>query len=353
MRKFMTWLLILTKRQLKNPLLTALLVLVPLFAFIMNKIPSDNDSVDYEAGIYVDGQDELSLHLADELISKEGSITFTMYDDLDSLNRAVKNSSIICGYVLPDDLTQRTCDADCNDSILVIRQPAQTIQPAINELVYAELIKLQGVYIITDYVNQTGLFASTDSSVIDQLLDNYDYYTGSSETFHIDFKTYSSQGIADNNTPDSAVAFPVRGITSILIFLSALFGSVLWRRDNEQHIFDTLDKKYRIISRLLYTLIPSILFSISAAITLIWSGTYTLWYLEAAGLLVLTAASLVFCTVLTSITRNSRVLTACIPALLLGCLIFCPVFINVGQYMPAAKFIEKIFVPYYYLRIFM
>ena len=88
-------------------------------------------------------------------------------------------------------------------------------------------------------------------------------------------------------------------------------------------------------------------------ISLVISGNSSGIWIELAAMLMLIALSSIFAAVFSLIVRHSRIFTVCIPMLLLGSLIFCPVFINAGSYIPAARFAEKLFVPYYYLELFM
>ena len=122
--------------------------------------------------------------------------------------------------------------------------------------------------------------------------------------------------------------------------------------DREKGIFETISIKYRILCQIVYVLIPTLLFAVSALLTICFSGIWTGVARELIGILILVLLTLVFSQLLIVITKKSSVCIACIPGLLIGCLIFCPVFIQVSNYVPVAEFIEKLFVPYYYLKLF-
>lgn len=352
MKKIFTWLFLLTKRTIKNPLLIILLVLMPFLAFAVNLLPSFHTNVSYEAGIYLDGEDEFSKQLCNALTESDGIFTFVEYDDLDRMYDDVKLNKINCGYIFPDDLIQRSELSQYNDCILAICQPGQTMQPAVNEFVYAELIKLQNYGIITNYVTSAGLFSSTDTDALEELIEYYEHYTKSDETFHILLKTYGTAGLSDKEYNTESISFPIRGILAIMVFLAGMFGSVTYMIDREKGIFQTLNNKYKMLCRILYAAIPAILFSISALITLKFSGIFISFAKEIPAMLLLIAITIVFCQFMIFITRKSGIYIAAIPGILIGCLIFCPVFIQASKYIPAASFIEKLFVPFYYLNLF-
>ncbi len=354
MKKLATWIYILTKRQLKNPLLLVLLLIVPLAAWGISFIPDMKNTLTYSVGLYSEGDDELADKLIASLENHNNSdIEFFKYDSLDKAYKDVKNKTLTCTYVFPSDLTQKLSGSDYKHSIKVVRQPGNDIQTSINEIVYSDLIRLEGYNIISDYLVSEGLLDLSDEASVKELFDYYDYYTASSETFHIDFETYGKSGLSTAVETGTSISFPLRGILSVLVFLSGLFGSVIWLKDNEKGIFATLSLNYKILCRILYIVIPTMLFALSMLVTIAVSNNFVSVKREIPAMLLLILLITVFCILLVLIVKNSKNFTACIPVILLGCLIFCPVFINAANYIPAVRYINKIFVPYYYLCMFM
>lgn len=352
MKKLFTWCFLLGKRTVKNPLLIVLMLIMPVLAFIADNIPSFNNDVSYEAGIYFDGTDELSTELMESLLGTKGIFSFTEYTDIEKMTEDIKSKKLSCGYILPDDLSKRIDVKDNYGSIIVIMPPHLGLQPAINEYMYAELIRLQNYNILTNYVIDKKWFSVTDTDAMDELIDYYEYYSDSDKTFHINFETYGESGFQPKEDATSTISFPIRGILSIMIFLAGIFGSVTFLGDREKGIFETISIKYRILCQIVYVLIPTLLFAVSALLTICFSGIWTGVARELIGILILVLLTLVFSQLLIVITKKSSVCIACIPGLLIGCLIFCPVFIQVSNYVPVAEFIEKLFVPYYYLKLF-
>jgi ABC-2 type transport system permease protein len=74
---------------------------------------------------------------------------------------------------------------------------------------------------------------------------------------------------------------------------------------------------------------------------------------EAGGMVLYVLAILIFDLILLGITRTSKTMSACIPILLLCCIVFCPIFIDVGMYFAPARHIQKIFLPYHYMNFFL
>lgn len=353
MKKLGIWTLILTKRTLKSPLLIILLLIMPLLTFVVTKLPSFNNELCYKGGLYVTGEDELAIQIKNELISDNGIFEFIEYTDIDEMYHDVHTGELTCGYIFPEDLSERSSMKECKNCITVIKQPETTLQLALNEMVYAKLIKLQNYDILPSYVQSLDVFEETDTEAIDKLLGYYEEYTDSDMTMHLLFKTYGASGLVENNTPQKALTFPIRGILGIMVFLAGLFGCVTYMSDKEKGIFATISNGYKALCQILYVAIPAVLFGLSALLTLALSGSFTNLGIEILSMLMLIGLTLIFGQLLILVTRNSKICIAAIPGIIVGCLIFCPVFITASNYLPAAKVVEKLFVPYYYLNIFM
>ncbi|MEF2587455.1 MAG: hypothetical protein U0M55_06195 [Butyrivibrio sp.] len=353
MRNFIIWFSIIGKHLLKNPLIPVFVVLIPIICAVSTIYHKNNVQSAYRAGIYIDGNDHVSRELADALLKYDGSYEFIEYNDADDLYKDVKNSYLISGFIFPDNLSIKAADVNCEDAILVIQQPSNSIQGSINEIVYSELIAIEGRTIITKHIESLGLFNMADTEYTDRLMDYYSRYLDSDVTFHLLYKTYGINGIQESNDSIGKITFPVRGILAILVYLSALYGAVTYMKDVEYGSFAAVTGSRKILCRFIYPLISSILFGVMTLISLVISGNSSGIWIELPAMLMLITLSSIFAAVFSLIVRHSRIFTVCIPMLLLGSLIFCPVFINAGSYIPAARFAEKLFVPYYYLELFM
>ena len=353
MKKFKTWTIILTKRTLKSPLLIILLFTMPLLTFVVTKLPSFNNELCYKGGLYLMGEDELAEGIKNELIKDNSIFEFVEYTDLDEMYHDVHTGKLTCGYIFPDDLSERSSMKECKGSITVIKKPEATLQLALNEMVYSKIIKLQNYDILPSFVKSLDVFEETDTEAIAKLMEYYEDYADSDMTMHLLFKTYGASGLIENVNPQKALTFPIRGILGIMVFLAGLFGCVTYMSDREKGIFATISNGYKALCQILYVAIPAVLFGASALLTLALSGSFTNLGIEFLSMLMLVGLTIAFGQFLIIVTRNSKICIATIPGIIVGCLIFCPVFITASNYLPAAKVVEKLFVPYYYLNIFM
>ena len=131
MRNFIIWFSIIGKHLLKNPLIPVFVVLIPIICAVSTIYHKNNVQSAYRAGIYIDGNDHVSRELADALLKYDGSYDFIEYNDADDLYKDVKNSYLISGFIFPDNLSIKAADINCEDAILVIQQPSNSIQGSI------------------------------------------------------------------------------------------------------------------------------------------------------------------------------------------------------------------------------
>lgn len=354
MKKFFTWFILLTKRQLKNPFVIGVLLIIPLICLginIFSELTDEDGS--YNIGIYNAGSCDFSNELCDSLYAYTHNYRFIPYDDADSLYKDITSKKLLCGYIFPENLGDKIKENDISDSIISIKQADATIQASINEIVFSHLIKIQGRSIIQNYVSSMPEFLNIDTDYIDRLTKYYENYLQSDVTFHMIYNSYGvgkTQAISPGEK--TTVVFPIRGIFSILVYLSGMFGGILYMRDRENGIFSTVSVSYRRILPAIYAFIPSSLFGIIALISMKLLRIFTLAFNEIIVMLLYVMIVTFFTMLMVKITKKNTVFASLLPVILLCSLILCPVFIDASKYIPALKFVQKIFMPYYYLSCF-
>lgn len=90
-------------------------------------------------------------------------------------------------------------------------------------------------------------------------------------------------------------------------------------------------------------------FAVSAMLTLVVAGQLK----GAADILhmaVYVIAVTLFAWLVAILVRRANAMISIIPVLLIACLILCPVFINITAYVPFAKYIRALLLPWYMLK---
>ena len=88
-------------------------------------------------------------------------------------------------------------------------------------------------------------------------------------------------------------------------------------------------------------------------ICLVLSRTGENFLKEAGGLFFYFVILEIYIRMLGLLIKNSKVLYGLVPVVLLGCCLFCPVFIRIERYLPSMQWIARIFPVTYYLNVFL
>ena len=358
MKKIILWFLLLQKRQLHHITLTALLILIPVTALIAQQIPAMQEQTIPRVGIVLTDEDELAVKTANALSHNQKSVEFYLCDSIEQLQNDILNKDADCGYVFSEGLTAKLDKKSYKGCISLLKSTPGMIPALSSEILFSEMFRIYGKNIVTNYIAKDDLFSELRADAISKAGEQYDYYLNGAATFHINFRTLGqdvtevSDDLASVADTSSAAAFPVRGILAVILFMSGLLGCIQWLKDSENGVFAPMSYAFIHISRFLYILAPVLLFACSSLLTIYISGVQTGLLHEVIGMVLYTILILAFCILITFFVPKSMILVSLLPVLILGSLILCPVFINMAQFVPIVNIINKLFIPFYYLRMF-
>ena len=344
-----TWTFLLCKHILKLPIIPIMLLLIPAFTLIVQALPEESTASGVTIGVYFESDDELSCKMKDKLLSSENAFSFVSYDNRDTLTDDVLLGRLECGYVFDADFSKKIQKGKYDDAIMVIQSPSTIFRSAANEVVFSSLIQLCGYDILGKYVDIEEIPASQREEAKASLFASYDAYCSSSETFHLDIVTAGGISINDDGGTSLGITLPLRGLLAILTFLAGMTGCVAWLKDKEQGLFAPRPHAFHTLSRILYPLLPAALFLLCSEAALSISGsayTPSLELLLAIRYIILITLFANLCCI---ILKRSTLVISLIPVLILGSLIFCPVFVNVESFIPVLRFVSHLFLPRYFL----
>lgn len=345
----LTWSAILSKRILKMPIIAVLLIFIPILTVTVRLLPENAASSDITVGLFFEKDDTLTLRMKNLLLSSgDGGFSFVEYDDKSIMEKDVISGMLECAYIFDSDFSNALNNGHYKNTIEVVAVPSAMLLSAINEIVFAAVVRMSGYEVLDKYIHIDGIDDKTASDLGSFMHRSYEAYCAGGETFHLDIRTANNISLNQNTDTDATVTFPLRGLLSILIMLSALTGSIAWLIDREKGLFAPRPLSFCILSCILYPLLPAVLFTLCSELALgISQSAYTpaleVMY-SIRYICMVTAFSCACC----MLKKSSRVIPL-IPAFLIGSLIFCPVFINIEGFLPAFKFISRLFLPRYFL----
>ena len=280
--------------------------------------------------------------LAYKLSMYDGLYTFRLCHSEQEVYDAVATGRAECGYLFSENLYEELLNGNLKGLITTVASPSTTMLPVINETVYSlvfedlALLSLEQ-YLADESAVRTEYGVLYDDAAIETL---YQQYMLGDSAFHFD---YDGSPEDYQLTTTTVLLSPIRGLLSVLMLLSALTGAVSYYRLAENPVFDTW--KVRISSVMIPILctVPVMLLCIHFANLNVGIGKEILF-------LFLYAAGCVLGTLFLTLCIKKRVIfISLLPLLILACLVFTPVFIDISVFLPALKPLSYLFLPYYYL----
>lgn len=354
-----TWFLLTGKRFLKKGSFLILLILLPVAAWLLHRT-EQSDSGEIRIAVYVEAEadNELGVQMLHTLEADEtGMFTFYACQDEEMLKEDVAARRAECGYIIRQGLKEKLDEKNFKRSIAVYSAPSTVLSKLTTEIVFASLAENYNRYLLADYVTQSELFdmvalpeTAARQDLADQAKSLYEKWLASGETFHFDL-VYQGQAESSLDSQNNSV-FPIRGMIAVYLFVIGMYSAVINRQDWDKGIFQPLPYRYRYPCSFACLAAPVMLAGFSALLALWFGHSAGDWRLELVALLCYLFGISLFSWLLGRCLPGTQILSSLIPFFIIGSLIFCPVFIDVGALFPALKPIGRLFLPYYYLQMF-
>ena len=224
--------------------------------------------------------------------------------------------------------------------------------PISNEIVFSSLFRHYAKNILLDYALNYEAFDSYDvQEMTEELQSSYEHYMTEEVPYEFKFTTLGKETSLEQSS-ESLIISPIRGIFAVHMFLTALFSVVDWFKDQKKQIFLAVSYAKKPFVSMLSILVPTLFCGIFGQISLLLSHTYTDFLHETVYFLTYLIFVVGFCYFIKSFFRNGFYFSGIIPVFTMGSLIFAPVFFDFGSLFPIFKLLEHLFLPAYFLNSF-
>lgn len=370
MRQMGVQFLLFNKRLLKRPVYLIILLLMPLTVFLLSRTQAESPS-GIRAMLYAEGEDwkeqeDLLDKIIGRLLVEDATVRFTLAESEDELKRAVLKQEADCGYVFPEDFSERLRNDDWKRSVTFYCGEDTMIPMLVNELLYTSVFQVYSEDAFIDYMGTAyGEEAGGRTNAENKAEELLNLYLTNGSTFS--FAYYGDLAEAGNNhqadeadeayeaynkekqkTADlTAGVVPVRGMLALFMMLSAFCGLVDHKRDHEAGRFVWVKNKWAV--QLMMILIPT---TGAALVSLIcigasgsWQGTRT----EIASVIIYIFALTAYAMIWGLLFRSEHAVVASVPFLMIATILFSPVFWNLKSVLPVLQIMEKLFPVSWYL----
>lgn len=294
-------------------------------------------------------QDDKGAELLAKLQEEEGIFHFLSFEEEAEMLRQIESGSLECGFVLPEGFYENLIRGRRMRQINLYYSPSSAAHKISYELVFSYLFELLSDQVLLDYVEYTkesGAFTKEEIEKISgEILERKEYYAQNGSTF-----SFVYEQIGKEEETEVQPLNTMRGCIAVLVFLMSLLG--LAGCCELEGILQGITGRNRIKIKevsLNISIFGSVFFG---GIMLFLTGTGEGVKKEAMGLAVYFVVLQIYTRFLRLFVKKAEAVYGLIPVFILGSLLFCPVFIQIRTYLPAAAFAEKIFPVSYYLNLF-
>lgn len=298
--------------------------------------------------------------------SGDSLVQFYLCESEQQVKDDVASKRAECGYVIGENLRQKLKEKNFKRSIRVFSAPSTVAADLSTEVVFSVLMEVYDGELLTEYVRDSEIFAGVAAAgsaereaLAAQAAELYEVWLHNGSTFRFvsDTGSQAQSGVgtgaaARENRRNQDSVFPVRGIVAVYIFIIGLYAAAMNLADKKKGLFLAIPYGFRSICRIAAMAAPVFLAVLSGMAALWSGGVLSDPGREVTAMLCYLAAVVLFSWVVQSLAGSPEPIYCLLPFFLIGSLIFCPVVIDIGRYLPAAEPVQKLFLPWYYLHFF-
>lgn len=288
-------------------------------------------------GLYCANPDEMTEAVLTNLESlDDGLYRFYRSSSLDYMQEDINLRKAECGYEFPNDLESQM-QAGEDGCISVYTSPSTVLTAVVNEAVYNAIFQEYAKTMLADFIASYDVVSLKKADELKALVDeHYEYEKENTPVFHVVY-----EDIPENFYDDQALfQIPVRGLAILFIMLTALAGSSQYRHDAKKGRFLLRRPDEKWFVPFLYSYLPALFLSVFGLLALIIGSVAPVnvtLIAELALLIVFSALCSILCTLLGQIIKSSLAFDALIPVILLFCLLYSPVLMDLRDFIPGYK----------------
>ncbi len=355
MKRFLMWILLMSKRLLKKPSFVIILAMLPVVLLAYRAVITEDDGK-LHAALYVsDAGDPLSKEMCEELLASDGIVSFYVCDSEQALYDDVIAGRAECGYIFAEELLERFLEKDWRGTITTVVGNSSQFAPFVNEWIYAILYKNLECDLVMDYmVDKSGISLEPDEArtLVKEAFEEAMEKAVVFEFHYLDFDTNEEMTEFDEDAENQMMK-PIRGTVALFVFLAGLAGLVFWYQDDAEGRFRVMAYNKRPTISFGSLLLPTMLAGVVGILCLFVSGVAVGVLQEVWCMLWYTVLVAAFCNLLRHLIPSVNAVCAMIPILSVTTYLCCPIILELKPFLPAVVYVRKLLVADYFLQSFL
>lgn len=344
--------LLFIKRGFKKISLIALLISMPLLSYYFKSTVNSGEPAVY-AGLYVASDDETCERIKENLLKDFGSVSFVLYSSEEKLKQDVISEKLECGYTIPEDFTDRLRTNNFQRIIISYSNPSSFLLPLTNEYIFSEVFTEYAFYELTRFIANEPRFDLDEEDLpklMEELRPVFEKNLEDDSLFYFEYiNPDKEEPVEESGLFTSYVMFSLRGILALIVMFTAFIGTLHLYTDNKNGIFRSFYGIKKVLCQCSEIFSITILGCLSALISLYTGGVSGDFFIEVFHLLCYALLCTIYCYVLFRIIPGKFGFAALIPVMILGSIIFCPIFFDFAEIIPQIKYVGYAFLPHYFM----
>lgn len=341
MRQIAVRYFLLNKRLFKKYSFLLILCMVPLLVAGMRLAAGEESGIVRVALCLRNPEDELSSRIVRNFMDNRGILRYVSCDSEEEARTMVAACEVNAAWIFPENMEESLRQAASHGMV----EPVVTVVERENKitLVFTREILCSAIFpyfsylVYEDFVrDDLGMTELSD----EELRRTYEETLMEGNLFQM---AYLNGEMEDE---DNYLLTPLRGMLALWFVLCGLASSMYYVQDQQRGTFAKIPNRNHIWMAFGMS---AVLLSDAVAALLIacrLAGVFTTWPREILSALLFAGSTLVFSNLVRLSCRTMERMGSCIPVLLIGMLVLCPVFFNLNQF----RVLQYLLPPYYYLK---
>lgn len=323
LKKLATYYRLFTKRLLKRPVFTILILLVPLLCAALAAASRMGSGV-VTVGLVCETDEPAAQRCIERVTSLESLVRIREYDSEEAARADVAAGELDAAWIFEKDLAatlERYAKGKTIDGVVTIVEREETIFLMMaRELLAGSIYPEASIALFRDHLTKTfGLAEDTPWEYFEPYYRTDVHYQSILVFQDID---------GDNLSTGSFLVSPLRGILSLLLVLTGLASAAYYCKDTDSGLFDRLRKAQRRVLPFFSHLCALLPVALAVLLALEFTGLSGGFGEEALTLLCYCLALAAFCELLRRLCRSEAMIGALTPVLLIAFAVLCPIFID-------------------------
>lgn len=341
--KLLLWFWLLTKRLYKKVTFLMILLLIPALVLGYTAAAGEESGM-ITVALAQEGDDPLAAELMTQLSSDGQLILFRRCETSEQAQSLIWGGKADMAWIFRADLSDAVADfakqpVERNAvATVVVREDNVTYRLARERL--SGIIMRQVSYrLYVAYIREN---VPELSNVSDETL--MEYYNN--QEIAEDLFTYDETALATKDSPQSHyLTAPIRGLLAVMILLCGMATAMYYMQDSKRGTFGWVSMRRMPLVELGCQLVSLVNVMAVVVVTLWLNNQCGKWFLELSAAVVYCLCCAAFSMLLRRLCRSVRVLGTLLPLLVVGMLLVCPVFLDLGK----LRFLQLLFPPTYYI----